>query len=39
METTDALHWVCGPTCRVHRIAPAPLPGRLTKLAQVLRLY
>ena len=39
LETTDALKWVCGPTCRVHRIAPAPAPGLLTKLAQVLRLY
>jgi hypothetical protein len=39
METTDALKWVCGTTCRVHRIVPTPPPGRLTKLAQVLRLY
>lgn len=40
LETTDALKWVCAPpTCRVHRIAPAPPPGRLTKLAQALRLY
>ncbi len=40
LETTDALKWVCAPTtCRVHRIVPAPTPGRLTKLAQALRLY
>jgi len=39
METTDALHWVCGTSCRVHRIVPAPTAGRLTKLAQTLRLY
>ena len=39
LETTDALTWVCGSNCLVHRIAPAPTPGRLTKLAQALRLY
>lgn len=39
LETTDALHWTCGPTCRVHGIVPAPPPGRLSKLARALRLY
>lgn len=39
LETTDALHWTCGKTCRVHLVRPAPPPGRLSKLAQALRLY
>jgi hypothetical protein len=39
LETTDALKWTCDAACRVHLVRPAPPPGRLSKFAQVLRLY